>query len=392
MGSSAVGLGEWVLEHKLDQGLRRKAFDLGKRIREYRVPAYVVETDDDAVVRDIYERANNTGKQLKREDVFKALYVSRQQDRPASLEHIAQALASQSFGAVDPTVVLDTLAALENIELRRKDIDYTRLLPREQAPRAFKQTEAAMLAAAALFRGDVGMPHARLVPYSLAVVVVAKFFHHFPEPSTRSRILLRRWIWRGALAFLHTSTTESLRAHLAAIAPGAEDESLQRLLRVSSPQSANPDAFNMAAFRFDTARGALQTCALAALRPVELVSGEPVRLAAVLDRDDGERIPRIVPPRRTDSALRSGLAARMLHLPQPTGPLADALSQVEDPRILASHGVSLSALHSLRQGDYEGFFRERQRTLSRWLEDFFARQAEWGADDSPPLASLAIEE
>ncbi len=48
-----------------------------KALREYKVPAYLVDQDDEAILRDIFDRMNNYGKRLSRAEVFSALHPMR---------------------------------------------------------------------------------------------------------------------------------------------------------------------------------------------------------------------------------------------------------------------------------------------------------------------------
>ncbi len=57
---------------KLDEASR-----VTRAIREYQVPAYLVDQDDEAVLRDIFDRLNNYGKRLSRAEVFSALHPGK---------------------------------------------------------------------------------------------------------------------------------------------------------------------------------------------------------------------------------------------------------------------------------------------------------------------------
>lgn len=72
----AARLLRWLHQH--GQGMERRQVDaairLGKRIREYRIPAYVVESEDERTVREIFARINTGGKPLAATEVFEALH------------------------------------------------------------------------------------------------------------------------------------------------------------------------------------------------------------------------------------------------------------------------------------------------------------------------------
>jgi len=99
----AAALGEWIVEswdHGNDPALRRIVFEAGKRLREYRVPYYVIETPDEEVAKTIFDRVNSKGRPLDREDVFNALF-GNQRARPATLRELSEELAKVGMGAPD---------------------------------------------------------------------------------------------------------------------------------------------------------------------------------------------------------------------------------------------------------------------------------------------------
>src|SRR6185369_3866867 len=91
------------------------ALDLGKRLREYQTPAYIVEADE-RVMRQIFDRSNSSGKPLKAAEVFDALHGAQSTGSPSSLRELAATLKDLSFGAIEEKLVLRALLAV-----RRKD-------------------------------------------------------------------------------------------------------------------------------------------------------------------------------------------------------------------------------------------------------------------------------
>ncbi|WP_437748156.1 hypothetical protein WMF39_40970 [Sorangium sp. So ce1504] len=120
-------------------------------------------------------------------------------------------------------------------------------------------------------RRDAGFAHVELLPYTLPIVVLSKFFYEFPTPRDRSRLLLRRWLWRGALGARLTGATVGMRQHLACIRKDDEEGSVQRLLALAGTAPAE-DVQHLRSFHFARARSKLQCCALASLGPRDLMS------------------------------------------------------------------------------------------------------------------------
>src|SRR5690606_23807445 len=90
--------------------------------------------------------------------------------------------------------------------------------------------DQAARAAALFMREDAKIPHQSLLPYAEPMAALARFFTLHPQPSARTRELLTRWIWRGALTGKHTGAAISIRQTINAIGD-EETSSVLDLLR-----------------------------------------------------------------------------------------------------------------------------------------------------------------
>jgi hypothetical protein len=380
---------EWMFERPaLPAELRGRAADAGKRIREYRVPAYIVESDDSSVLRTIFDRINRTGIQLDNADVFNALFGSLGPSRPADLAQVADEVFSMGFGRLDEDLILRSLRA---IGVLPQDRDFTRALTPERAQALLKATETAVRSAVFFLRHDAGIPHVALLPYSLPVIVLSRYFHEFPEPHARSRLLLRRWLWRGSLGLQLGGGIIGLRQQVDCVTPGDEEGSVQRLL-ASTPAAAPREVSLLSDVRFDKARSKLQFCALASLGPRHLGTGAPLDLATLLSDKPEEQVRQLFASNQVGKPLAATLANRIIHPRPESGVLSRALLDVSEPAILAAHAISQPAHAALKRGDHAGFLAARSETLSGVVGRYFDRQAEWNADDSPSIASMIVEE
>jgi len=62
---------QWAFEHVTNNSVRReRAFTLGRRIRDYEIPAYLVRTDKEATLREVFGRTNSGGVSLSQTEVF----------------------------------------------------------------------------------------------------------------------------------------------------------------------------------------------------------------------------------------------------------------------------------------------------------------------------------
>jgi len=376
---------QWVFQFAKSSDTRRgRAFAVGKRIREYEIPAVLVRTDDERTLREVLGRINSTGKRLDNQEVFDALHRGRAESRPATLSQIAEDLEQLGFGRVDDKLLYRLLRALQGLDV----FERTGAPPRLEDPgTAYGQTAAAA-AQVVQFLKTAAMPRYELLPYKQPFVLLGKFFSRYPDPRPRSLDLLSRWLWRGALSGAHRGDAIFTRASLEGIGAGDESVAVQRLLAaVDQRPSALPDV--AAPFNFRHAAAKLQVLALLDLGPRDLATGE--RLSAGRLFGNGSRAPPLTAIiAGGSSTLAHSAANRILH-PERAG-VARLLDAVSDPEILASHGIPPEALAALRQGNEDRFLVLRSALLREHYERFFARRARWDEPDRPPIQALLVEE
>jgi hypothetical protein len=366
----------WLRKSQLDEELESVAFEVGK-LREYQVPAYVVATEDERSVREIFRRANNTGKRMEDSDVFNALYSAG--GSPASLPEVASMLAGVGFGTPDPPTLLRMLQAMRGTDLTK---DRVPELKPEEARQAMHELLASARSTLQFLREDARIAHISLLPYQQPLLALARFFHRFPEPHPRSRELLARWVWRGAVMGVHDGSTVGARQMLAAIAD-AEHDAVQNLLR-SLPMSR--EVLHLENYSFGHARCTIQLLALLELEPRDLRSGAPV--FADMAPDSYKAMVRTICPDTTSAP--DTLANRMFHTSIHSG-LVRAIVACEDLDILASHSISADARRALKFDRPHEFLARRREELQLIVDDFAARRTEWEESDSPPIESLRVE-
>lgn len=375
---------EWLLERPtLPAELRHKAIDAGKRIREYQVPSYIVTTDEEKILQTVFLRINQTGHRLEDKDVFHALFAKQSPEKPSDLKTLGEGLVSLGFGLVPENEILNALRAVNGLPLHH---DFADALEPTQAPELLTKTDSALRKAIEFLIKDAQIPHFDLLPYKLPLAVLAKFFYLFPGSNSRSRILLRRWLWRGALAQRHTGATLGLQHHLDLLQKQDEEGSVQELLKLAGSGPA-PGVDDIDEFHFNNARSKMQSIALASLTPLHAETRNPVDVGKLLSEANPQTIPKLI------QTKGSGLANRILHPPLKTpSELIKALQVTQSRTVLISHGMSKAAQQHLREDDFDAFLKLRGEELQKIVKQFFQKQAEWEADDSPSLSSMMIEE
>lgn len=384
----ATAFQTWLLDFVARTGRRdliARASDVVTRIRNYRVPVYVVETDDAETAREMFLRTNRAGRRLELHEVFAALAPATSAPETTP-DAIARRLGDR-YGAIEPNAVTKVAQALEGD-------DVTRLRAKPWGTDAFaplmERTERA-LEMALDFIVEAGVPHPRLMPHRLTpLVALARFFARFDAPAERNRRLLRRWLWRGFFADALGSDAKTFRRAVVAVRDD-ENKAVQALLTQvpAAVEVRLPSAFDA---RKGTARLAMLVLALE--RPVP-----PTRDAFdASHRDDLDDISGDV-----FDWLEAYGAATFCKLPgAPNTPEARFITpgvtparmlaalrgwaaEAPDHPALASHLVTPEAARALLDDDLPGFLAGRRARLLDAARAAHAAYAEPDHSDRPPL-------
>ncbi|NJL28950.1 MAG: DUF262 domain-containing protein [Thermoanaerobaculia bacterium] len=179
----ASQLAEWVFgwRHRDEEVLRRSVFEAGKRIREYPIPLYLIETNDEKVATEIFYRTNNSGRSLEWEEVHTALF-GLEGSSPSTLGDLDDELAEVGMGRFGKERLLTTLLAM-----RGKDPTRTLVEHYDQDPAVLSggvvEALPVLRRVLSFLRQDVGIPHLRLLPKSILVDVLMRFFLVHASPA-----------------------------------------------------------------------------------------------------------------------------------------------------------------------------------------------------------------
>lgn len=354
---------------------------LGGALRDYKIPAYIVAEDNQKVLREVFDRVNNSGKPISRAQVFHALFAN--EEAPGSPASVVESLSHHGFGEIRENTVVQSLLGIRGGDIQR-DI-HDEFSDEETALEWYDLTEQAILRAIDFLRGQ-GVSHVSLMPNAVPIPILATFFHLHPEPSPWILRLLSWWLWRGwAHGFgKEGGHTPVLRRAIRSIYRDkgkieeipTEYEAAKSLLAYTADRVADADVPDD--FRTDRAESRLVLLALASLKPLS-DRGEPLDIGALLDAHGIDAISEIVKGHRTDAA------ARMFW------PLnAPRITLVNSREILDSHAISPQARQALVNGETDDFLKLRRADLSRVLKDFLSNRMETGAVVRPPLGDLLI--
>jgi hypothetical protein len=358
------------------------------QIREYKIPMYIVEGDDERALREIFDRLNTFGKRLKSHEVFEALHTVSDQMQPSGLHALAARVRGFGFGDLTEQVLMQSVLAIRD---GKTDRDFRQEFSSDDdRHQAFSETERVLGHVIEFLRDEVRIPHIRLLPYALFVPVLARFVALFGPSQGRAAELLRRWVWRGSIVGVAPQgNTVGVRRNADAIHddPIASADRLLRLL----PTGGDRWIPDLTQTKLNSAQGKLNVLALYDLEPRVFDTGAPVDLVGILEAGTNPLVP-IWPPEMPliDPANRwllSSLANRVI---QPRGIQPAAL--YGDPAVLASHCVDEVWTDQVSAEGPDGFLRHRADRLRVKIAEIVQRHALFGFPDGPDVRALFDDE
>lgn len=383
----ASALSEWVFHwpHGSDANLRAAVFQAGSLIRQYRIPLYVVETDDEQKLRDIFYRINKFGKSLEWDDVHDALFGHRG-EHPSTLRELAEELRKLGMGRPEEDQLLSCLLAFKGLDVTRNIAEHYRKDAKVLAG-AVQEALPAVRRVMSFLKLHAEIPHLRLLPRSIPLVILTRFFALYPEPKPRTLELLARWTWRLLLGAGSYDERTLLRHGVTAIEEDDEEKSVQTLLSLVPKERRGPYVLPR---RFD-ARAADSRIALvgmSSLSPLNLKDGAPIDVAALIEQQGVAAFRWIFPG---EEASSRGPANRML-LAGP-GAARKELAEISrlqgpDSPVLLSHAISPSAAEALMKGEVARFLEERKTCLEEAVNRLGERLAAWSRSDRPSIGYL----
>lgn len=418
----------WFARRGAQQNPERlaEATRVAKRLREYRIPAYLVEHGDQDTLTDIFDRMNNYGKRLSRSEIFEALTAApeAEADQQLTLSKIAERInATTQFGVIPERAILGAFLARRGTDpmrdvrsefdqrngqelqaddrpvSQRRSVDF----PDESDEEARENCAIALERAVHFLQHSAGVPHISMLSYESLLVVLTRFFAHFPEPSSNSLTLLRRWYWRTAIAgptIFKGSFSQMNRALPRRIVPGKEAESVQGLLAAIAGKHGIPAAPEMLRTNYASSKHLL--CSWWELRPRSFETGDPFTIAdleAAIDRNSTARdaVQQIYVPRRGGG---SSSPANYLLLPSISEPVDDLVTVLSSPvanqkaieSTFNSHLLDEAAVNLLRDDNFPGFLEYRSATIDDQLRKFLLRMTEWDLEDTPDIGLFDLDE
>ena len=378
----ASNLSEFIIEWPFgtNKELRQTVFECGKRLREYQVPLYLVETDNADVLKDIFYRVNNSGKSLRWDEVYDALHQSEGDDRD-TIATLCQEIVQLGWGKISKKTMPTLLLAMRGRDVTRSLGEHLKD-DRDVLKGAVEEARTVFPRAIDFLRFEAHIPHERLLPRGYLLELALRFFALHPTPKARSLVLLRRAVWRFILGTpplgktLRPSET-TLRRHLLHAIDLLEEESIQRILTLAPKHI---EQFFYEEEHFD-ARSAVSRTAmllLATMNPRHLETGEELDIAAVIDANGDTPFPNLIA-----GPTYPGIT-RAIHPRQARLPSLVSRALANEPigfEILETHCVGHDARVALREGNNRRFAVMRTEDVAARASFAGESLAEWHAPD-----------
>ncbi|MEV5408226.1 DUF262 domain-containing protein [Thermopolyspora sp. NPDC052614] len=384
-----AGLNSWLRSRPyLSEAHIAAADRVVAAIRDYAIPMIVITGDDVKIVHEVFNRINTSGKPLTGVEVFRALRVRPDDQKPSDLRALADEIGTFGYGPVSEQVVTRSLQAIRDPQVDR---DFREEFKgHEERRRSLATTESALGHVIDFLRDEAHIPHITLVPHvTPCLPVLSRFMAIFGPPKGRVAELLRRWIWRSAvLGFGPQDDTIALRRAASVVHTDAIG-SAQRLLQLLPPPT--PWAPDLSQTHLGNAQAKLNILGLLSRNP-RLLSpnqiAEPIDPVRLLEAGTP-----LAPILDEYSGLGGGIANRMVHPLGESTALYLILIQFEyDERVLSSHCIDEKAMSLLLTSQWSQFLERRAAITTQVIADHVQSHALFGFRDGPDVTALFDED
>jgi hypothetical protein len=355
-----------------------------KAIREYQIPTYVVNSNDEEALIEIFTRMNDTGKPLSKAESFQALHSGLAGDEPTDLRTIGRIPADLGFGTLDDRLVLRCFLAFRGGDIFREDF-HDEFSSKADRAATFREVAALLREVVAFLQRDVCIPHSKILPYSHVMPILIRFTRIHGLPDKRVATLLRRWIWRSAVAATRARgiSVVDVRHQVLAVEDRTPLNAARNLLDLV-PTSADLTV-DLTKVHLNHAMTRINVLGFLSAVPRDLNTREPLDIRSIFTTTArGPLHPIIIsgaiPHSRT-------LANRVISPPISAKFLVQKLAYAPSD-VAESHLMDRETQTLLFEGRYDEFLVKRSRIAETVIRTHVDRMAEWGARDGRAIADV----
>lgn len=377
----------WMSENPGAQQYVHTASEVAKSIRQYKVPAYVVESDDVGVLQDVFDRINNAGKPLKRSDVFQALNSTfgGSSSRHGHLRDLAARVHTETgFGLLTEDIVLTALLATRGTDPfmdERQDFGGP-----ESDRDAIRLTESTIRQSVDFLLSYCRVPHLSLLPHRFVFYVLVRLFAVSSDTvDQRERVLLRRWVWRSIAGGVSGSPGGTIGLTQTLLRCVEEGQSVGINIKnlLAEHDSRTPFALNES-FDPTTANSKVIMCALVdALERHEVGAARSLALDVGVDSTAKVGIV-FVSSLGSTSSTQSRSPGNVVFW-QREGSFENYVPAVEGCTSLVIDEI---VAKEWRRGNFDGAIKHRTDLVEGLTQDFVESLCEWDLPDTPSLSKI----
>lgn len=367
-------------------------------LRDVEVAASVIDEGNEALLRDIFDRINSAGKRLRGSEIFDAIHGAGSGSSDGlSMSAIADRLDTRTeFGRLPDQTIYQAILVVRHPDLTRNvrsefsgDREAAVNFSADTQAEAYRRGEESLFHVIRFLQSNAGIPHSTFVPFRFHLLVLARFFAHFPSPAPRNLELLSRWVWRSTTLsepLGYTGSTANIRSLANLVQPDDEDASVQRLLDATFTERG-PLVPSVTAFRTNKSSGKLILGALWSLNPVNPVTGHALTHGDLAVALESETSPRDVALELAGRTSATNAANRVLAVVDKTS-FFESLGDEDLP----SHLLDTEMLDYLAHGRIDEFLERRATVLGAHLARFVAEKTGAGLEMTPPLESFDFDD
>ncbi len=369
---------------KESEGLIHEANQLAKSLRDYKIPAYIVRTDDEKILREIFERLNKGGSPLTDTEVFNSLFGRTDDTEPDDLSAVKREFEKYGFGSIGEKDLLKSLQAVLDIDINIK-FDKVKDLLKQKDERTIHKTitelHDVLKTVADFLEKDAGICHISLLPYPFSLRPLIKFFYLFRNPSDETRKELSQWLWRATTSgFFYRITAQPIKEIFTSIKVAEETQSIERLIEISKDFSY-PEIKTDKYIGLGNATTKIFCNYLISLNPKSFISGECFDAKVIIEEEGLNVFQTFTKINRSDlevenKSLEKGFCNRFFY---PASKVIGASDYIYiiitkgDSSVLKSHAIPPEIAVYWRKGDIEEFLERRKsfikEDMKRYLEE-----------------------
>ncbi|WP_250285951.1 DUF262 domain-containing protein [Frankia sp. CiP1_Cm_nod2] len=192
-----------------------EAEQVSQRIKSYRFAVIRLQGGTLEQAIEVFSRLNSKGSAMTPQQMVSALTYSSSSEVNLGdqVSLMLEGLGDRGFAGLPSNVVFRAVLAVageEDVQSGRWESLARRT--RARLNPAIEQTEVALSRAVDFLRHEIRVPVARLVPYSIQVLLLTAFFDLCPKPSDGQRRILTRWFWSTSWSgfFASANTTQDV--------------------------------------------------------------------------------------------------------------------------------------------------------------------------------------